>query len=66
MRVMKTHIKGRQNVDYYECTECGWAYPAFSGNTTFSAETRPTKEKGLDEFNKHDCDSFPRSQGAAN
>jgi hypothetical protein len=66
MREMKKHISGRQNVDYYECTECGWSYPVFSGSTKLSEETRPTEEEGQSEFEKHDCTSFPRSQRAAN
>lgn len=66
MRAMKKHIKGGQNVDYYECTNCGWAYPAFSGSTQPSKESIPTKDAAQIEFETHDCRSFPRSRKAAN
>jgi hypothetical protein len=66
MRTMKKHIMGRQNVDYYECTQCGWSYPAFSGSSGVFEGNRPTEEEGRGEFEKHDCDGFPRTLEGAN
>jgi hypothetical protein len=66
MKAMKKHVTGRQNIDYYECTQCGWSYPVFSGSIKLLKDTRPTEREGQREFEKHDCENFPRFRQAAN
>ena len=55
---MKPHIKDQEVVDYYECTDCGWAYP-FPRMTKPDEVGLPNKAMAMREFDKHDCDKFP-------
>ena len=59
MRTLKIHVTPSGYVDYYECSECGWAY-TFPRMAAESESNLPNREMADGGFRKHECKKFPR------
>jgi hypothetical protein len=59
MRTMRAHVTGDGYVDYYECSECGWAYPfpRFIRNSELGLTN---EQRAKPEFDRHLCNEHPR------
>jgi hypothetical protein len=62
MRTLKPHVTSG-SIDYYECSECGWAYP-FPRMAAESESNLLNKEMAEKAFSRHECNKFPRAAKA--
>lgn len=60
MRTLKAHATSSGSVEYYECSDCGWAYP-FPRFAIESEKDLPNKEMAAKAFSEHNCGKFPRA-----
>jgi hypothetical protein len=59
MRTMMAHVIEDGYVDYYECSECGWAYPfpRFVGKSDLGLMNEQMAKR---DFDSHLCNKHPR------
>ena len=59
VRIMRPHVTSEGTVDYYECSDCGWAHP-FPRFLKDSEIGIPNEKIALQAFTNHVCKQFPR------
>ena len=58
--MMVPHRTPENFVDYYECSECGWAYP-FPRFVKERDANSTNEQMARKEFTDHDCKKYPRT-----